>query len=290
MSVILWQDPVSSGPLSRSAGRGERNAREIVSKKRYHVPMTQIQTPPPVSGKPSAAPAHGAGPAITRQFVNFAFFKLDPAFRRLDDHDKLQARSEFLKLFQAPRPGLLCLSYSTVGLRPDCDFLLWRIGTGPEDFQAQTQQLNKTRLGAFLTTPHSMVAMTKRSMYIDKLDPFHTAESRTHIIPGKRKYLFVYPFLKTREWYLLPLERRQEMMDAHIKVGNEFPSVKLNTTYSFGLDDQEFVVAFETDEPKDFLDLVMKLRETEGSKYTLRDTPIFTCVQMNMEHVLDQLF
>jgi len=79
-------------------------------------------------------------------------------------------------------------------------------------------------------------------------------------------------------------------MDAHIKVGNEFPSVKLNTTYSFGLDDQEFVVAFETDEPKDFLDLVMKLRETEGSRFTLRDTPIFTCVQMNMENVLDQLF
>lgn len=251
--------------------------------------MTLTETP--IQVRPATSPAaHAAGPAITRQFVNFAFYKLDPAFRRLDDHDKIQARSEFLDLFQKPRQGLMCLSYSTVGLRPDCDFLLWRIGTGAEDFQAQTSQMNKTRLGAFLTTPHSMIAMTKRSMYIDKLDPFHTAESRTHIIPGKRKYLFVYPFVKTREWYLLPIERRQELMDGHIRVGNEFPSVKLNTTYSFGLDDQEFVVAFETDEPKDFLDLVMKLRETESSKYTLRDTPIFTCVQMNMENVLDQLF
>ena len=98
--------------------------------------------------------------------------------------------------------------------------------------------------------------MTKRSMYIDKVDPFHTAESRTHIIPGKRKYLFVYPFVKTRDWYLLPLERRQQIMDVHIRMGNKYPSVKLNTTYSFGLDDQDFVVAFETDEPKDFLDLV----------------------------------
>jgi chlorite dismutase len=245
-----------------------------------------------VSTRPTtdtARPAH-TGPAITRQFVNFAFYKLDPAFRRLDDHEKLQARSEFLRLFQSPRPGLICLSYSTVGLRADSDFLLWRIGTGPEDFQSQTQQMNKTRLGAYLTTPHSFVAMTKRSMYIDKVDPFHTAESRTHIIPGKRKYLFIYPFVKTRDWYLLPLEARQEIMDGHIRVGNEFPSVKLNTTYSFGLDDQEFVVAFETDEPKDFLDLVMKLRETQSSKYTLRDTPIFTCVQMPMEQVLDQLF
>ncbi len=244
------------------------------------------------ASRPATDPVRAAstGPAITRQFVNFAFFKLDPAFRRLDDHEKIQARSEFLKLFQTPRPGLMCLTYSTVGLRPESDLLLWRIGNTPDDFQAQTQQINKTRLGAYLSTPHSFVAMTKRSMYIDKVDPFHTVESRTHIIPGKRKYLFVYPFVKTRDWYLLPLEARQEIMDGHIKVGNEFPSVKLNTTYSFGLDDQEFVVAFETDEPKDFLDLVMKLRETQSSKYTLRDTPIFTCVQMPMEHVLDQLF
>ena len=254
--------------------------------------MTQNAGPATSPGavQPTTQPASADKPAVQRQFVNFAFYKLDPAFRRLSDHEKIQARSEFLSLFQERRPGLLCLTYSTVGLRPDCEFLLWRIAQSPDEFQAQTQLINKSRLGAYLTTPHSFLAMTKRSMYIDKLDPFHTAESRTHIIPGKRKYLFVYPFVKTRDWYLLPLEKRQEIMDVHIRVGNKYPSVKLNTTYSFGLDDQEFVVAFETDEPKDFLDLVMELRETQSSKYTLRDTPIFTCIQMPMENVLDQLF
>ena len=238
----------------------------------------------------TAATAQATALSITRQFVNFACFKLDPAFRRLPDLEKEHARAQFTALFSEPRQGLLCLTYSTVGLRPDVDFVLWRISTGPDEFQAQTQAINHSRLGGFLTTPHSFVSMTKRSMYIDKVDPFHTAESRTHLMPGKRKYLFVYPFVKTRDWYLMPLEKRQEIMDVHIRVGNEFPSVKLNTTYSFGLDDQEFVVAFETDEPKDFLDLVMELRETESSKYTLRDTPIFTCVQMPVEAVLDQLF
>jgi chlorite dismutase len=260
-----------------------------------HAPP-QVQPSQPPGGAPSGRPQGGpqgsstGGPAIQRQFVNFAFFKLDPAFRRLSDHDKIQARSEFLAHFQKPREGLMCLSYSTAGLRPDCDFLLWRIALSPDDFQAQTQAINKTRLGAYLTTPWSFVSMTKRSMYIDKLDPHHTAESRTHVIPGKRKYLFVYPFVKTRDWYLLPLEQRQAIMDVHIKVGNKYPSVKLNTTYSFGLDDQDFVVAFETEEPKDFLDLVMELRETQSSKFTQRDTPIFTCVQMPMANVLDQLF
>jgi len=222
--------------------------------------------------------------------VNFAFFKLDPAFRRLNDHDKLQARSEFLNVVNQRRGGLISLSYSTAGLRPDSDFLLWRIAGSVDAFQEQTKAINKTTLGGYLSTPWSFVAMTKRSTYVDKLDPFHTPESRTHIIPGKRKYLFVYPFVKTRDWYLLPLEKRQEIMDVHIKAGNKYPSVKLNTTYSFGLDDQDFVVAFETEEPKDFLDLVMELRETESSRFTERDTPIFTCVQTPMARILDQLF
>src|SRR5207249_435554 len=181
------------------------------------------------------------------------------------------------------------LTYSTVGLRPETDFVLWRIALDPARFQEQTQAMNKTRLGAYLTTPHSMLSMTKRSMYIDKLDPFHTAESRTHIIPGKRKFLHIYPFVKTRDWYLLPMEKRQEIMDVHIKVGNKYPSVKLNTTYSFGLDDQDFIVAFETDVPGDFLDLVMALRETVGSKYTVRDTPIYTCKLMELTEALDLL-
>ena len=245
---------------------------------------------------PAARP-HGApqsvgtsGPQVQRQFVNFSFWKLDPSFRRLPVDQKDAARQELLEAVNARREGLICLTYSTVALRAECDFLLWRIGSTPDQFQDQTRAINKTTIGGYLTTPFSFVSMTKRSMYVDKLDPFHTAESRTHIIPGKRKYLFVYPFVKTRDWYLLPLEERQAIMDIHIRVGNEFPSVKLNTTYSFGLDDQDFVVAFESDKPEDFLDLVMKLRETQSSKYTQRDTPIITCIQMPMEKVLDQLF
>jgi chlorite dismutase len=251
-----------------------------------------------INASPSSAPttrpapgaAHAGGPQIQRQFVNFAFYKLDPAARRLAADEKRAARDEFAAAVNNRPQGMMCLSYSTAGLKAETDFLLWRISLNADDFLAHTAAMNKTRVGGYLSQPHSFLSMTKRSMYIDKLDPFHTAESRTHVIPGKRKFLFVYPFVKTRDWYLLPLEKRQEIMDHHIKIGNEFPSVKLNTTYSFGLDDQDFVVAFETESPPDFLDLVMKLRETESSKYTQRDTPIFTCVQMPIEAVLDQLF
>src|SRR5947209_910114 len=136
--------------------------------------MTQASTPssaaPPSiasQGRPQASSQpQGAGPAIQRQFVSFAYFKLDPAFRRLNDHEKFQARSEFLKFFQTPRPGLLCLTYSTIGLKQGVDFLLWRISLTPDDFQAQDQLINKSRLGAYLTMPASYLSMTKRSMYI----------------------------------------------------------------------------------------------------------------------------
>src|SRR6202034_2613280 len=92
-----------------------------------------------------------------------------------------------------------------------------------------------------------------------------------------------------RAWYALSAEARWRIMQEHIRVGKEFPSVDLNTSYSFGLDDQEFVVAFESDNPADFLDLVQKLRTTESSSYTLRDTPTFTCVTMSVERALGAL-
>ena len=224
-----------------------------------------------------------------RQFVNFACYQLDPQFRRLPAAEKARAREEFLAACATKPPAMMCLMYSTVGLRSDTDFVLWRISFEADHFQSHSAAINKTQLGGFLRTSWSFLSMTKRSIYIDKIDPAH-GELRSQLVPGRKKFLFLYPFVKTRDWYLLPLDKRQQIMDVHIRIGNEFPSVKLNTTYSFGLDDQDFVVAFETDEPKDFLDLVMKLRETESSKYTVRDTPVFTCVQMSIEQILGQLF
>ena len=246
-------------------------------------------TPPQTMSSHSHGTQPGQ-PQISRQMVNFAFYKVDASARRLPDAEKQQMKQEFASLFPERRPGMLCLTYSTVGMKAETDFLLWRISLTTDAIQAHSAEINRSKLGGYLSQANNFVAMTKRSMYIDRLDPFHAAESRTHIIPGKRKYLFIYPFVKTREWYLLSKELRQEIMDEHIKVGNKYPSVKLNTTYSFGLDDQDFVVAFESDEPKDFLDLVMELRETQSSKYTVRDTPIWTAVQTPMDKILEQLF
>jgi chlorite dismutase len=124
--------------------------------------------------------------------------------------------------------------------------------------------------------------MTKRS-------PYSESEARPEICTSERRYLFVYPLDKKREWYGLPLEERRRIMAAHIEIGRRYPEITINTAYSFGIDDQEFVVSFEADEPAQFLDLVQELRGSESSAYTLRDTPIFTCVAMSVGRALDAL-
>lgn len=224
-----------------------------------------------------------------RQFVNFWFGKVDPAWRRLPEEERRRGKQEFTRVVEEYTGKIITIAYTTVGIRGDCDFMLWRIGYEVDLFQDQMSKLLATGLGKYLTSPYSYLAMTKRSIYVDHHVHEGQESKRLQIVPGKSKYIFVYPFVKKRDWYLLTKAARQGMMDEHIEIGHRYPSVKLNTTYSFGLDDQEFVVAFETDKPEDFLDLVMELRSAEASRYTERDTPIFTCIMKSLKEMLDTL-
>ena len=224
-----------------------------------------------------------------RQFVKYNFFKLDPVWRRLPEADRADGKRQFAAVVEEWPTHMLIRSYSLVGLRGDADFLLWQAADTLESLQEVATRLWGTRLGAYLTQPYSYLAMTHKSQYVGQHRHAGQEGARVRLRPGDAPYLIVYPFLKTREWYRLPQQERQRMMDDHIGIGHKYPSVKINTTYSFGLDDQEFVVAFETDSPSDFLDLVMDLRSTEGSLYTLRDTPIFTCIRRPLEETLDSL-
>ncbi len=235
---------------------------------------------------PEQAPAPQAP---TRQYVNFVFYQVDPAWRRLSEDVRTQGKQEFLRAVEDYAGKVLVVPYSTIGIRGDCDVMLWRISYDLDLFQDMSAKILASGLGQYLSTPYSYLAMTKRSVYVDHHSHAGQEGKRLTVVPGKSKYNFVYPFLKTREWFLLTKAARQGMMDEHIEVGHRFPSVKLNTSYSFGLDDQEWVVAFESDKPEDFLELVMALRETEGSRYTLRDTPIFTCIRKSLKDMLDTL-
>jgi chlorite dismutase len=224
-----------------------------------------------------------------RQFTRFAFFKVAPEWRRLPTEEREQQKREFAAAVERLREHMMVETYSTIGTRADADFLLWFATPELDMLQVAATSLFSTTLGQYLSMAYSYLAMTKRSIYIENHSHPGQEGTRLQLRPTKARYLFVYPFVKQRRWYELSKGVRQAMMDEHIEIGHRFPSVRLNTTYSFGLDDQEFVVAFETNTPEDFLQLVMELRESQASAYTERDTPIFTCQRMEIRTALDAL-
>ena len=225
---------------------------------------------------------------VAPQYVRYAFYKVDPEWRRLPVETRAADKRELAEAIDDAPPELIVRTYSLMGMRPDAEMLVWTVSPDLEGLQAFASRIASTALGSRLDVAHSYLAMTRRSTYIDE-HAHEGTESRARIRPMGRKYLFVYPFMKTHEWHQLPPEERQRMMSEHFLVGHRYPEVKIHTTYSFGIDDQEFVLGFETDDPPRFLELVMELRSAEQRPYTERDTPIFTCLLGTTQEVLDAL-
>ena len=227
-------------------------------------------------------------PKQARQLVRFTFYKLDPQWQLLPAHIREEGRQQLTTIVEKYSEQALIRTFGLYGIRSDCDFMIWQATYDLDDLRSLNSQIRRSSMGPYLREAHSFLSMTKRSVYVGK-NARGVHDPRLVIVPDDRKYLFVYPFVKTRPWYSLPIEDRKRMMNEHIRVGLKYPTVSLNTTYSFGLDDQEFVVSFETDNISDFLDLVQELRETEASSYTLRDTPMFTCVAQPIGDILEAI-
>ncbi len=227
--------------------------------------------------------------AAARQMVSFNFYRLLPEVRRLPPEARRAIIKEVGSLLEEHAHRLILRTYALQGFRAGTDFMTWAIASRLDELHSLTSSLYRSSIGGYLDMPHAFLSMTRQPTYVDRLaDPIQ--EGRRDVIsPGQHRYLFVHPYARTRAWYALEREMRQVLMDDHIAVGHRFPAVTPHTTYSFGLDDQEFVLAFETDRPEDFLDLVMTLRATKEGQYTLRDTPVFTCLSMPAWELLEEL-
>lgn len=231
-------------------------------------------------GGPGAASQphqHGSGPAHGKQFVKFSFYRLHDEVRRASLEERAALGQELSTLLERSAERMLTRTYSTVGTRADTDFLIWQVSDELPEIQDWHGALLGSSLGGALERPHSFLSMTMRSMYSNPLHPEARGRETLREDGGTSEYLFVYPMVKTKDWYKLPMDERQAMMNEHIAVGHKYHRIKINTTYSYGLDDQEFVVAFEGDSPGEFLALVRELRTSRATGYTERDTPMFTC-------------
>jgi chlorite dismutase len=221
---------------------------------------------------------------VNGQYVAYTFFRVDPAWRRLPVEERTEAKEAFAEVLEEFAPRFEHLrAYSTAGIRPETDFFLWKITERYDDLGELGAALNGTPLAGWLETPYSYLATTKASQYT-------SARKARKIAPKNLPYLVVYPFVKVRPWYSLTEDVRQRAMDEHIRIGREeFPGIFNHTTYSFGIDDAEFMTAFECEEPADFMHLMLRLRDSEASAYTERDTPIFVGQHMSVREALDRL-
>ena len=222
------------------------------------------------------------GVSEPRNYVKYTFFKVDPAWRRRSSKERAADKREFAAACHEFAEDHYLRAYSLVGTRGDCDMMVRAISRTLAPIHGLHVLLNQSGLMRFADISHSYLAMTKESPYAD--EPDKPLEPR----PGAdSKFLIVYPMWKRRDWYRLPAEERMRVMRDHIDVARRYTGIETNTAYSFGLDDQEFVVAFDADDPAEFLDLVQELRATESSAYTESETPIFTCISTSLERARD---
>jgi chlorite dismutase len=216
-------------------------------------------------------------------YLNFSFYKVDPKWRWLNDIGKDEAAKEFSSLIDIANTKMKVMTYSTIGMRKESDFMLWSISDSVEKIQVLSSKVYTTVLGKYIDTSEVYLSASRPSIYSNKITPSFMEDDKP------LKYNIVYPFVKSREWYLLPFAKRSEMMKEHINVGKKFPQIRLNTSYSFGMGDQDFMLAFETDNLMDFQDLIMKLRETQVNRYVVRDTPMIVCVYKKIFDIIKSL-
>lgn len=227
-------------------------------------------------------------PVIEKQFVNFMFLRVNPDWRKLDGEAKRIYKSEFQNIFAQYNEDMLLFSYSLVGFDSKADLMFWRIGNSLDLIQDMTAKLYRTNLGSFLETTDNYLSVTKKRMFI----PFaenSNLEDRFHIVAGEKKYHFLYPCAKHSDWYAKSGDERDLLVEENFMVGKKFENIKIHLTHAFGFSEQEFIISFETDEPKDFLALAEELRQTPASKFTLRGMPVYTCRQRPLMECLDAL-
>lgn len=232
----------------------------------------------------SDRPLGVALPEVETQFVNFMFFRVNPEWRQLGTDEKRAYKLEFETVYEGFRSELLLFAYSLVGFDSKADLMFWRVGHSLDLVQDMTAKLYRTDLGRYLETADNYLSITKKMMFVSGPD-----EDRRHVIAGTGKYHFVYPCAKHRDWMDMSPDERDTLIEENFMVGKRFPNIRIHLTHAFGFTDHEYLISFETDEPRDFLALAEELRQTPASKFSLRGMPIYTCRQRPLSECLDAL-
>jgi chlorite dismutase len=217
-------------------------------------------------------------------FVHALALGLDPAWRRLPADVRRSTADAFAGAVATADP-VRTETYSMVGLKAGIDLLIWRLAPTLDDLETTASYALRTGMGRWMTTRQSFLGLIRDSQYVAK----PTSQEQSLFEGDRSRYLVVYPFTKSTEWYLTSKEVRQGSMNEHMKVGRGYPAVRQLLANSFGLDDMDFLVAYEMDDLPAFSALVRDLRSTEGRRSTVRDTPILAGVHRPIAEIVDLL-
>jgi chlorite dismutase len=203
------------------------------------------------------------------RFVHALALGIDPAWRRLPPEERCR-HAEELAAAVAADSEVTTFSYSSIGLEPGADILLWSLAASLDALEERSAGVLRSGLGGWLTVRESFLGIIQPSQYVKKPTP-----QEQSLFSGERsRYLVVYPFTKSTEWYLQGREARQGIMNEHMRIGHEYPEIRQLLANSFGIDDMDFLVAYETDDLPRFGELVRALRATDSRRSTVRDTPL----------------
>ncbi len=221
---------------------------------------------------------------MNRRYVHALALGLDPAWRHLPAAERQRTADAFAEAIDAD-PEVVTVTYSMIGLQAGADLLVWRLAGSLDELELAAARTLRSGLGRWLTVRESFLGLIGDSQYVAR----PTSQEQSLFEGERSRYLIVYPFTKSADWYLLSREVRQGSMNEHMRVGRAYPQVRQLLAYSFGLDDQDFLVAYETDDLPAFGALVRDLRATEGRRSTVRDTPILTAIHRPIGEILELL-
>ena len=214
------------------------------------------------------------------RFVHALALGVDPAWRRLPAEERCRGAEEFAAAVAA---GLevTTFSYSSIGLEAGADILLWSLAASLEALETRSAGVLRSGLGGWLSVRESFLGIIQPSQYVKKPTP-----QEQSLFSGERsRYLVVYPFTKSTEWYLQGRESRQGIMNEHMRIGHDYPEVRQLLANSFGIDDMDFLVAYETNDLPRFSELVRALRGTDSRRSTVRDTPLLVGIHRPIQEI-----
>ena len=187
-----------------------------------------------------------------------------------DDREPLSDELEALLTTLAAEGVVVRGIYDVAGLRGDADFMIWWHAATIEQLQSAYHRLLRSELGSHLEPVWSSAALHRPAEFNKSHIPAFMADEVA------RKYVCVYPFVRSYDWYLLDDQDRRDMLREHGQMARDYPDVRANTIASFALGDYEWLLAFEADELFRIVDLMRELRASRARNHVREEIPFFT--------------